>query len=83
MRFPTRVFILFLVMAILTSLIIAGFVYGPTRQIFMDLMRTNVLLVSEFTYVATRSRFRFEPAGEISLKGKIESARTSTIRKLA
>ena len=41
------------------------------------------ILVSEFTYVATRSRFPFEPAGEISLKGKTESARTYTIRKPA
>jgi adenylate cyclase len=41
------------------------------------------ILVSEFTYVATRSRFPFEPAGEISLKGKSESARTYTIKKLA
>jgi adenylate cyclase len=41
------------------------------------------ILVSEFTYVATRSRFPFEPAGEISLEGKTESARTYTIRKLA
>ena len=41
------------------------------------------ILVSEYTYVATRSRFPFEPAGEISLKGKTESARTYTIRKLA
>ncbi len=41
------------------------------------------ILVSEFTYVATRSRFPFEPAGEISLKGKTESARTFTIRKPA
>jgi hypothetical protein len=29
------------------------------------------------------SRFPFEPAGEISLKGKTESACTYTIRKLA
>jgi len=36
---------------------------------------------SEYTYVAARSRFPFEPAGEISLKGK--TARTYTIRKLA
>ncbi|HEY5768563.1 MAG TPA: adenylate/guanylate cyclase domain-containing protein [Terrimicrobium sp.] len=41
------------------------------------------ILVSEFTYVATRSRFPFEPLGEISLKGKTESARTFTIRKPA
>ena len=41
------------------------------------------ILVSEFTYVATRSRFPFEPVGEISLKGKTESARTFTIRKSA
>ena len=39
------------------------------------------ILVSEYTYVATRSRFPFEPAGEISLKGKSESARTYTLRK--
>ena len=41
------------------------------------------ILVSEYTYVATRSRFPFEPAGEISLKGKSESTRTYTIKKLA
>ena len=41
------------------------------------------ILVSEYTYVATRSRFPFEPAGEISLKGKSESARTYTLRKQA
>jgi hypothetical protein len=41
------------------------------------------ILVSEYTYVATRSRFPFEPAGEISHKGKTESARTYAIRKLA
>jgi hypothetical protein len=38
--------------------------------------------VSEYTFVATRSRFPFEPVGEISLKGKSESVRTYTIKKL-
>ena len=33
------------------------------------------ILVSEYTYVATRSRFPFERVGEISLKGKSESTR--------
>jgi adenylate cyclase len=46
MRFRTRVFTLLLVMAILTSLLMVGFIYGPTRQIFMDLMRTNVLSIA-------------------------------------
>jgi adenylate cyclase len=40
------------------------------------------ILVSEYTFVATRSRFPFEPVGEISLKGKSESVRTYTIKKL-
>ncbi len=38
------------------------------------------ILVSEYTYVATRNKFNFEPAGEISLKGKAESVRTYTVR---
>ena len=46
MRFRTRVFTLFLVMAILTGLLIAGFMYRPTKQLFMDLMRTNVLSIA-------------------------------------
>ncbi len=37
------------------------------------------ILASEYSYVATRSRFPFERAGEISLKGKSESVRTYTI----
>ena len=41
------------------------------------------ILDSEYTHVAPRSRFPFEPEGEISLEGKTESARTYTIRKLA
>lgn len=41
------------------------------------------ILVSEYTYVATRSRFPFERVGEISLKGKSESTRTYTIRRPA
>ena len=46
MRFRTRVFTLFLVMAILTGLLIAAFMYRPTKQLFMDLMRTNVLSIA-------------------------------------
>lgn len=38
------------------------------------------ILVSEYTYVATRSRFPFEPVGEISVKGKADSVRTYTLR---
>jgi adenylate cyclase len=41
------------------------------------------ILVSEYTYVATRSRFPFERVGEISLKGKSESTRTYTIGRPA
>ena len=46
MRFRTRVFTLFLVMAILTGLLIAAFMYRPMKQLFMDLMRTNVLSIA-------------------------------------
>jgi adenylate cyclase len=190
MRFRTKVSALFIIMAILTGLLIAGFMFGPTKRLFMDLMRTNVLpfaalfadargftnfaeqlspeetvtmlngyfekmidavfknfghlnkfrgdglmalfgalgigvntglsivgnigseqrmeftlignainfaarleqatpergadiLVSQYTYVATRSRFPFERAGEISLKAKSESVRAYTIGQLA
>ncbi len=38
---------------------------------------------SEYSYVAARSRFPFEPAGEIPIKGKTESVRTYTIRNFA
>jgi adenylate cyclase len=41
------------------------------------------ILVSQYTDVAARSRFPFEPSGEISIKGKTESVRTYTIRNLA
>jgi adenylate cyclase len=37
------------------------------------------ILVSEYTCVAARSRFPFEPVAEIAVKGKSESARTYTI----
>lgn len=37
------------------------------------------ILVSEYTYVAARSRFPFEPVAEIAVKGKSESVRTYTI----
>ena len=46
MRFRTRVFTLFLIMAVLTGLLIAAFMYAPTKQLFMDLMRTNVLSIA-------------------------------------
>ncbi len=49
MRFRTRVFTLFLVMAILTGLLIAALLYRPTKQLFMDLMRTNVLSIAATT----------------------------------
>lgn len=37
------------------------------------------ILVSEYTYVATRSRFPFKPVAEISVKGKSETIRTYTV----
>ena len=36
-------------MAVLTGLLIGGFMYGPTKRIFMDLMRTNVLSIAATT----------------------------------
>ncbi len=38
------------------------------------------ILVSEYTFVAARSRFPFEPVGAIDLKGKSENVRTYTIK---
>jgi adenylate cyclase len=38
------------------------------------------ILVSEYTFVAVRSRFPFEPVGAIDLKGKSENVRTYTIK---
>jgi len=38
------------------------------------------IIVSEYTFVAARSRFPFEPLGEIPIKGKSESVRTYTIK---
>ncbi len=46
MRFRTKVFTLFLVMAFLTAALIAAFMYGPMTRLFMDLMRTNVLSIA-------------------------------------
>ena len=37
------------------------------------------ILVSEYTYVATRSRFPFQPVAEIAVKGKSEKIRTYTV----
>lgn len=37
------------------------------------------ILVSEYTYVAARSRFPFEPVAETAVKGKSEKVRTYTI----
>jgi len=37
------------------------------------------ILVSEYTYVATRSRFPFKPVAEIAVKGKSEKIRTYTV----
>ena len=37
------------------------------------------ILVSEYTYVATRSRFPFKPVAEINVKGKSEKIRTYTV----
>lgn len=37
------------------------------------------ILVSEYTYVATRSRFPFKPVAEVAVKGKSEKIRTYTV----
>jgi adenylate cyclase len=37
------------------------------------------ILLSEYTYVATRSRFLFKPVAEINVKGKSETIRTYTV----
>jgi adenylate cyclase len=46
MRFRTKVFTLFLLLAILSSSLVVAFMYWPTRTLFLDLMRTNVLSVA-------------------------------------
>jgi adenylate cyclase len=62
--------------AIGDSMNLAARLEQATRQRQVD------ILVSEYSYVAARSRFPFEPAGEISIKGKTESVRTYTINTL-
>jgi hypothetical protein len=46
MRFRTKVFTLFLIVAILTAALIAAFMYGPMTRLNMDLVRTNVLSIA-------------------------------------
>ncbi|MFZ4681081.1 MAG: adenylate/guanylate cyclase domain-containing protein [Terrimicrobiaceae bacterium] len=46
MRFRTRVFTLFLLLAVFSSLLVAAFMYWPTHKLFYDLLRTNVLSVA-------------------------------------
>ncbi len=46
MRFRTKVFTLFLLLAILSSSLVVAFMYWPTRTLFLDLMQTNVLSVA-------------------------------------
>jgi len=46
MRFRTRVFTLFLLLAVFSSLLVAAFMYWPTHRLFFDLLRTNVLSVA-------------------------------------
>jgi hypothetical protein len=55
MHFRTKVFTLFLIMAIVTSLLIAALLYRPTKALFLDLMRTNVLSVAAITADAAAS----------------------------
>jgi hypothetical protein len=50
---------------------------GATRDRAVD------ILVSGYSDVAAPSRFPFEPIGEISIKGKAESARTYMIRTVS
>ncbi|HEY5953091.1 MAG TPA: adenylate/guanylate cyclase domain-containing protein [Terrimicrobiaceae bacterium] len=63
--------------AIGDSINLASRLEQATRDLGVD------ILVSEYSYVAARSRFPFEPAGEIPIKGKTESVRTYTIRNFA
>lgn len=46
MRFRTKVFTLFLLIAGLSSLLVVAFLYWPTKKIFFNLMRNNVLSVA-------------------------------------
>lgn len=46
MRFRTKVFTLFLLLAIVSSTLVVAFMYWPTKNLFMDLMRTNVLSIA-------------------------------------
>jgi adenylate cyclase len=46
MRFRSKVFSLFLLLAIFSSSIAVAFLYWPARTLFMDLMQTNVLSIA-------------------------------------
>lgn len=46
MRFRTKVFLLFLLLAVLSSSLVVAVMYLPTRALFFDLMQTNVLSVA-------------------------------------
>lgn len=46
MRFRTKVFSLFLLLAVLSSSLVVAFLYFPTRSLFLDLMQSNVLSVA-------------------------------------
>ena len=63
--------------AIGDSINLASRLEQATRDLGVD------ILVSEYSYVAARSRFPFEPVGEIPIKGKTDSVRTYTIKNFA
>ena len=46
MRFRTKLFSLFLLLAVLSSTLVVAFLYWPTQKLFLDLMRTNVLSIA-------------------------------------
>jgi hypothetical protein len=46
MRFRTKVFLLFLLLAVLSSTLVVAMLYWPTRTLFFDLMQSNVLSVA-------------------------------------
>ena len=89
MRFRTKVFTLFLIMAILTSLLIAAFMYRPITALSMDLMRTNVLSIAATTaamldpdaHDAIRTRSDQDTQTYKQLEGELRRARDANRRR--
>ncbi|MEO8205743.1 MAG: hypothetical protein ABI615_06145 [Chthoniobacterales bacterium] len=49
MRYRTRVFLLFILLAVVSGLLVATFLYIPAREFFITQMRTNVLSIAATT----------------------------------